>query len=122
MGIAVHSGLDNVKSSDVTIADDVTITDALTVTGATVLNGTVAVGNATSDTIGFYGVTKVNQPAASGEAALTVTAVTAVTATFVTATWRARINQIVTDLGNLQTKYNQVRGDLVSVGLIKGAA
>ena len=33
----------------------------LTASGATTLNGTVALGNATTDTIGFYGTTKITQ-------------------------------------------------------------
>ncbi len=43
----------------------------LTVAGATALNGNVALGDAVTDTIGAYGVTKVTQPLGATQAAIT---------------------------------------------------
>ena len=43
---------------------------SLTVTGATVLEGNVDVGNAATDTIGFFGASKVVQPAEAAQAAV----------------------------------------------------
>ncbi len=48
--------------------EDLALADALTVTGATALNGTVALGDATTDTIAFYGTTKISQRAGSTQA------------------------------------------------------
>jgi hypothetical protein len=84
-------------------------------------DGTV-LGQSTSTKLGSYGVAPVDQPASADQAALTVTAVTAVTTSFVTATNQARINQVIADLGALETKYNAIRAALVSTGWIKGAA
>ena len=64
-GIKDH-GIDpslNVGAGDVTIGDDLTTVD-LIVSGATTLNGSVAIGNATTDLVGFHGATAVDQAAA----------------------------------------------------------
>ena len=53
----------NVGTGDVTIGDDLTTVD-LIVTGATTLNGNVAVGNASTDLVGFHGATAVDQASA----------------------------------------------------------
>lgn len=44
-----------------------TLTGALTVSGAAALNGNVAVGNATSDSVAFYGTTAVTQRAGAAQ-------------------------------------------------------
>ena len=46
-----------------TIAGNLTVTGTATVTGATALNGNVDIGNAVSDTVGFFGKTKVARTA-----------------------------------------------------------
>lgn len=55
------SGLEKVTSADLTTTDDLVVTDALTV------SGNMAFGNATSDTIGFYGTTAISQRASSAQ-------------------------------------------------------
>lgn len=52
----------------------------LNATGATTLDGNVAVGNASTDLIGFYGATAVDQPATI--ASVTTTAATSTTNAF----------------------------------------
>ena len=100
-------------------------------------SGNFAIGDAVTDTIGFYGVTKVAQAASSAQAQVTKTAVTALATTTLSAaatgmwafasstvaqTWRTRINQCVVDIAALTTLVNRLRADLVSIGIIKGAA
>ncbi len=63
------------------IDNSVAIKDNLNVTGDTTLEGDVTIGNATSDKIGFFGVTPVDQPATitdGSDAASTQAAVNAV--------------------------------------------
>lgn len=135
--MATHTGLTNIKADDTTFADDVTVTGDLTVTAATALNGNVTVGNATSDTVGFYGVTAVAQRASASQAAVSATFATAVATTTlsqaytgmwafasstVAQTWRTKLNQARVDIAALATLVNRMRADLVAVGLIKGAA
>lgn len=62
---------------------------------------------------GFYGATPVVQPAATAQSAVTTTAST--TTTPFGYTTSAQANGIVTLL-------NQIRSDLVTLGLIKGSA
>lgn len=69
------------------------------------------IGTATGQKIGLWNVTPVIQPAAADQAA-------AVSTTTTTATTTA----LQTDLDDVRTLLNQIRTDLVSVGVIKGAA
>ena len=62
--------LSNVLSVLVTTPAN-TWTGTQTFTGAVVMNGNIDLGNATTDTIGFYGTTKVIQPASGNQAAIT---------------------------------------------------
>lgn len=66
------------------IGDTLTLA-TLTVTGNTAMQGNVDVGNAVSDTVGFYGSTKVAQPASGSQAAVTITLKTALVTTLKTA-------------------------------------
>lgn len=94
-------------------------------------------GQSSSAKIGFYGTTPADQPATASEAAVTLSAATAIaTCTFsaaytgmwafasstVAKTIPARLNQCVTDITAIVTLVNQLRTDLVEVGLIKGEA
>jgi len=85
----------------------VSLASTLTVSGATALNGNTTIGNANTDTVGFFGATAVAQPAAATQAAVA----TAGSATYSQAEMAAVI-----------TLLNKLRTDLVSLGLIKGAA
>lgn len=69
------------------------------------------VGRAATDTIGFYGATPIAQRASANQA--TVTNTTTATAT---------TTALQTDLDAMRVLLNQIRNDLVSVGLIKGSA
>jgi hypothetical protein len=99
-------------SSGTVNADNLTLTGTLTVAGAATMNGNVVVGNATTDTIGFYGATATAQIASADQAAVT------------NPTFNATFSN--TELQNAfvatNKLLNKLRADLVTLGLIKGAA
>lgn len=68
-------------------------------------------GLTSDEKIGFFGTTPADQPASANEAAVT----TSVTTTATTTNLASTVSDIVTLL-------NQVRTDLVELGLIKGSA
>jgi len=68
------------------------------------------IGTASTEKVGFFGTTPCDQPASSNQAA-----VTAITTTHSTTTIAAVVAANTTLL-------NQIRTDLVELGLIKGAA
>lgn len=68
------------------------------------------IGSASTEKVGFFGTTPCDQPASSNQAA-----VTALTTTHTTTT-------IAAVVANLTTLVNQMRTDLVELGLIKGSA
>lgn len=71
------------------------------------------IGEATTDKVSFYGVTPVVQPSSASQAAVATTAATATTPWGFTTSTQA--NAIV-------TLVNQIRSDLVTLGLLKGSA
>lgn len=70
------------------------------------------IGGASTDKIGFYGTTPADQPASANEAAVSTT----ITTTLATNT------VLETDLSATIVLVNQLRTDLVELGLIKGSA
>lgn len=128
------SGLTNISSTNQTVNDDLAVTDSLTVGGATILNGTIALGDAITDTVGFYGTTKVAQRAGAAQAAVTTTVGSAVAGTSATAVTpygyaQAQADAIVTNINTLRTDVlalatlsNELRAAQVALGTIKGAA
>lgn len=74
-------------------------------------------GQDSSDKIGFYGTTPVVQPSSASQAAVTATALG--TIDFTSATEAATVVAAVNELKILA---NQVRAELVELGLISGAA
>lgn len=71
-------------------------------------------GQSDTDLVGFYGVTAVVQPSSASQAAVTTAASTAITLAFGYAT--------STQADGIVTLVNQLRSDLVTLGLIKGSA
>ena len=97
----------------------------MTVTGATTLNGDVAVGNATSDEVGFYGVTKVAQLSHADQTTLTDStggSVSNATLAAITDTSSDQSAPINANFAKIAQLVNRLRADLVSLGLIKGSA
>jgi len=81
-------------------------------------------GRTTSEKIAFYGSTPVSQLTGSTQAAVAVSTVTtAATSTspygFATST---QADNLAATVVNCRTLVNQLRSDLVSLGLIKGSA
>lgn len=75
------------------------------------------IGQDSSDKIGFYGTTPVVQPSSASQAAVTATALG--TIDFTSATEAATVVAAVNELKILS---NQIRAELVELGLISGAA
>lgn len=86
------------------------LTGTLSVAGATTLNGNVAVGDAATDEIGFFGATAIVQPASAAQAAVTITDVSSID------------SDVDTNLDNLAALVNEIRDVLVDLGLMKGEA
>lgn len=68
-------------------------------------------GQSTTDLIAFFGVTPVVQPSSASQAAAAATTTTTATTT-----------ALQTDLDSLRVLVNQLRSELVTLGLIKGSA
>lgn len=97
------TGLESIQSSDTTLTDDLVVTDQLTVNGKAVL------GDAVSDSVGFYG-NKVSQRRSASQ-----TIITTLTGGKTTTNVAAKLNLLI--------KYNmRTRLDMVAMGIIKGAA
>lgn len=68
-------------------------------------------GHDSDSKISFYGTTPCDQPASASEAAVTTSVTTTATTT-----------ALATDVAAIITLVNQIRTDLVELGLIKGSA
>lgn len=68
-------------------------------------------GQSSTDKIGFYGTTPVVQPASASQAAVAATTTTTATTT-----------ALQTDLDAVRVLANQLRAELVELGIIKGSA
>lgn len=99
-------------SSGTVNADNLTLSGTLTVTGAATMNGNVVVGNATTDTIGFYGATAVAQIAAATQASVSAPTISETPT-------KAQLDAAFLATNTL---LNKLRADLVTLGLIKGSA
>jgi hypothetical protein len=83
-------------------------------------DGTV-LGQSTTDLVGFWGVTPVDQPADTNQFAITTTALTTITDIVTTASLTAALNAIVARVNSISLWANRVRTDLVEVGIQKGS-
>lgn len=110
----------------VQIAD--TETTATTATSGTSLalssnltvDGNVKLGDAATDTIGFYDATAIVQPASADQAAVDVSGLPADGAASVADA--THLEAAVDSIKELATLVNELRSNLVSLGLIKGQA
>lgn len=138
-------------ASTLAVGTNASVGGTLGVTGLTTLTGGASIGDgadiavgtttgtvfgtAAGEKVGFHGTAGTIQRANASQAVVTATAVTAVLTTaslttaahgFATGTQAdsivARVNQLVTDMGNVETLLNELRASLVAKGLIKGSA
>ena len=84
----------------------------------------VRVGNATTDTVAFYGVTPVAQPAAAAQAVVTDASggTAAPTNGILTITGTYNSTILADAISTLAAQGNAMQAALVSLGLMKGAA
>jgi hypothetical protein len=101
-------------------------------------DGVVLGQDSTTDKVAFYGSTPVVQPSSASQAAVTATAVTAIGTTTISAANTSAVfgfssstagTALVTRVGQLQVDaaaaivlLNQLRSELVTLGLLKGSA
>jgi hypothetical protein len=81
------------------------------------------IGTSVSQKLGFYGTTPAVQPTSANEAAVTVNTITTASTTTSPAGYATttQANNIATELAAVVVLANQLRADLVTLGLIKGA-
>jgi|WetSurMetagenome_2_1015567.scaffolds.fasta_scaffold19130_6 hypothetical protein len=106
-----------------------------TLAGVTVtLTGGGIIGDAATDTVGFYGATPVAQPATTAQSVVASTAITTAVSTAATSTAPygfataaqgdavvAAVNSLIARQAAVVTLVNQIRADLVTLGLLKGS-
>lgn len=81
-------------------------------------------GASTTEKISFYGVTTVVQPSSASQAAVATTTLTTASTTTSPAGYATttQANDVATVAAACRTLVNQLRSDLVSLGLIKGSS
>jgi hypothetical protein len=84
-------------------------------------DGTV-LGQSTASLVALWGKTPVDQPAATAQSALSTAALTTITDIVTTASVTGAFNAVVARVEAINTLVNQIRTDLVEVGVIKGSA
>jgi hypothetical protein len=78
-------------------------------------------GTTSSELVGFWGKTPVNQPNGTNQFAVTTTALTTITDIVTTASMTGAINAVVARVDSLSLFAYQLRADLVEIGIIKGS-
>lgn len=84
--------------------------------------GEAQVGDATTDTLAFYGSTPVVQPSATAQSAVATTAITTLITTPTATDIAIAVNSLISRQDANTTLVNKLRADLVTLGLIKGSA
>ena len=74
-----------------------------------------------TSTQGFFGATPIVQPAATAESAVATTAITTLVTTPTATDIAVAVNSLIARVSAVVTLENQLRSDLVSLGLIKGS-
>ena len=86
-------------------------------------SGGTRFGQTTSDKICFFGTTTaIVQPVGAAQAAVATAAITTLTAGPSTAETVAAVNSVIARVSSLVGLSNELRADLVALGLIKGSA
>lgn len=82
----------------------------------------IQIGDAATDTVGFYGATPAVQPAATAQSAVATTAITTLATTPTATDIAVAVNALITRVAAVVALSNQQRADLVTLGLQKGSA
>lgn len=106
-----ETAIDSLATGDLFLVYDTSAKAIKNATGTNVQD--LVTGSTTASTVGFYGATKVGQPASSNQAAPSATAATSTSPYGFTTSTQADA---------LITCVRQLRADLVTLGLIKGSA
>lgn len=84
--------------------------------------GDGVVVNRTGEAVGFYGATPAAKPAATAQSAVATTAITTLVTTPTATDIAVAVNSLISRQSAAVTLINQLRSDLVTLGLITGAA
>jgi len=96
---------------------------ASTVTTANLGGGSPeVVGNSASSYVGFWGATPVVQPASASQSVVPTTAITTLATTPTATDIAVAVNSLIARVAACVTLTNQIRSDLVTVGIEKGSA
>ncbi len=74
-----------------------------------------------SGKVGFYGLTPVTKPAATAQSAVATTAITTLVTTPTATDIAVAVNSLISRVSANVTLLNQIRSDLVTLGLLKGS-
>jgi hypothetical protein len=98
------------------------------------MSGGGSIGDAATDLVGFFGATPVVRPATTAQSSVPTTAITTAVSTAATSTApfgfataaqadavRAAVNSLIDRQASVITLVNQIRADLVTLGLLKGS-
>lgn len=79
------------------------------------------VGQSVNSKLGFWGKTPVIQPLATAQSAVATTAITTLVTTPTATDIAVAVNSLIARVSANVTLLNQIRSDLVTVGVIKGS-
>ena len=92
-----------------------------TAAGGQVFTVGAQIGDGASDLVGFYGATPVAQPTATAQSAVPTTAITTLATTPTATDVAVAVNSLISRVSAGVTLVNQLRSELVTLGLIKGS-
>lgn len=79
-------------------------------------------GQSAADLVGFYGATPAAQPSGTSQSAVATTAITTLATTPTATDIAVAVNSLISRQSAAVTLVNQMRSDLVTLGLLKGSA
>lgn len=109
------------SGTTLTLYVDDTAVGTWTSSGGQVFPAGGQLGDGAADLVGFWGATPVAQPAATAQSALATTTINNIGSTTLTAADLTGLNSVVARVTALTTLVNQVRSDLVTIGILKGS-
>ena len=80
------------------------------------------IGQTASSKVGFYGATPVVRPSGTNQSAVATTAITTLATTPTFTDIAVAVNSLISRVAAHTTLVNQLRSDLVTIGLLKGSA